>query len=302
MFGYIKPSAPDLRVREYELYKAVYCGLCYSLGKKVTCTSRLSLSYDFAFLALVRMALVRESGTLIKKRCIAHIGKKRNVVVDSNELNITARLSALLTYYKIKDDIADSKGFKRFAVRFLLPSASRMKKKAKIDWECENYINERLSELSKLEKEGCDSLDRVSEPFGALMAKICAYGFEKGSPAQRIASEIGRHIGRFIYIIDAIDDYSEDIKSGSYNPFTYIYGSDILKFTKDTPLLKDALIMTLSSVADAVELIDFNDFGEFGEIIKNTIYIGLPALVDKVISRYNDKTNQNGEETNEQSI
>ena len=34
MFGYVKAAKPDLRVREYEAYKGVYCTLCKTLGKR----------------------------------------------------------------------------------------------------------------------------------------------------------------------------------------------------------------------------------------------------------------------------
>ena len=34
MFGYVKPCSAQLRVCEYETYKAVYCGLCKQLGDR----------------------------------------------------------------------------------------------------------------------------------------------------------------------------------------------------------------------------------------------------------------------------
>lgn len=289
MFGYIKTSVPELRVKENELYRAVYCGLCYSLGKKVTCTSRLSLSYDFVFLALVRMSLKKESGEIKKKRCVAHPAKKRSVIVNSAELDTSARLSALLTYHKIKDDVADSRGVKRILSYLALPSASRMRKKAKIIPECEEFVAKKLSELSALEKERCGSPDRIADIFGELLSEIFVYGFDKNSPEGRISAEIGFHIGRFIYIIDAVDDYGKDIKSGEYNPFKEIYGNDSGKFAADTPILKDALTMTLGKVSGAVEIIDFGDIPEFGEIIRNIIYLGLPKLIDEKIKKYTDK-------------
>ena len=55
MFGYIKPDIPHLKVVDYELYKASYCGLCKAMGKKTGCLSSLTLSYDFAFLAFMRL-------------------------------------------------------------------------------------------------------------------------------------------------------------------------------------------------------------------------------------------------------
>lgn len=289
MFGYIKTYIPELRVKEYELYRAAYCGLCESLGKKVTCTSRLSLSYDFVFLALIRMSLAKESGEIKKKRCVAHPTKKRSVIVNSGELDTAARLSALLTYHKIKDDVADSHGIKRILSYLLLPSSLRMRKKARIIPECEEFIIKKLSELSALEKESCASPDKVADVFGELLSEIFAYGFDKNAPEGRISAEIGFHVGRFIYIIDAVDDYGKDVKSGEYNPFKEIYGGDSDKFAVDTPILKDALTMTLGKVSGAVEIIDFGDTPEYGEIIRNIIYLGLPKLIDEKIKKYTDK-------------
>ena len=34
MFGYVRPYKPELKVKEYELFRAAYCGLCWSLKEK----------------------------------------------------------------------------------------------------------------------------------------------------------------------------------------------------------------------------------------------------------------------------
>ena len=34
MFGYVRPYKPELLVKEYGQYKAVYCELCRVLGKE----------------------------------------------------------------------------------------------------------------------------------------------------------------------------------------------------------------------------------------------------------------------------
>ncbi len=34
MFGYVRPLKPELLVREYSQYKAVYCQLCRVLGQE----------------------------------------------------------------------------------------------------------------------------------------------------------------------------------------------------------------------------------------------------------------------------
>ncbi len=294
MFGYIKPQQADLRVKEYELYRAVYCGLCAALGRNTSCISRLSLSYDFVFLAVVRMSLAEETGKIERRRCIAHPTKKRAVLTGAPQLDYCAKISSVLTYYKLRDDISDTKGIKKLGAYLLLPAASHMKKRAKLSAESENYISSRLLEMSHLEKEGCDSPDRMAEPFGELMAYITASGFPEGSAEYRIASEIGRHIGRFVYIADALDDLDDDIKSGSYNPFVMMLGDNTkAKMAGEAERISTALTMELMGISKAVELASFDAVPEYGEIVKNIIYLALPALAERLINK--NTANDNGE-------
>ncbi|MBQ8248896.1 MAG: hypothetical protein IJY93_03305 [Clostridia bacterium] len=295
MFGYVKPVSAELKVKEYELYRAVYCGLCEALGRNTTHISRLSLSYDFVFLALVRMSLAGEVGKIERHRCLAHPTKKRAVLVGAKQLDYCARLSSVLTYHKLCDDIADTRGFKRFGSRLLLPFASRIRKRAKFEASTEEYISSRLAALSQLEKENCASLDMAAEPFGELMAYVCAYGFEAESVSARIAAEIGRHIGRYIYIIDAVDDLEDDIKSGSYNPFRVMYENPIEGLCNDCEQIKRALTMELMGIEAAIGLMEFDAVYEYGEIIKNIIYLGLPEFTNKVFGKYIKENDQVGE-------
>ena len=55
MFGYVKACTPELKIKEFETYKAVYCSLCKKLGKSYGILSRFTLSYDFTFLAILNM-------------------------------------------------------------------------------------------------------------------------------------------------------------------------------------------------------------------------------------------------------
>lgn len=69
MFGYIRPVESELLVKEYEFYRAVYCSLCKTGGRRVSRFSRFFLNYDFVFLALVRLALTREQVGTEKAFC-----------------------------------------------------------------------------------------------------------------------------------------------------------------------------------------------------------------------------------------
>ena len=130
MFGYIKPAYGELRMREHEMYRGAYCGLCRSMGRCTGCTSRLSLSYDLVFLALVRYALSGETPVITEGRCALHPFKKRPFLAHSETLGFTAGASAILTLGKIRDDITDEGGLRSFAGRLALPFASSAAKRA----------------------------------------------------------------------------------------------------------------------------------------------------------------------------
>ena len=70
MFGYVKVCKPELRVREYEEYKAVYCTLCKTLGKEYGVLSRVLLRYDATFYVLLRECALQAAMPCYKKgRC-----------------------------------------------------------------------------------------------------------------------------------------------------------------------------------------------------------------------------------------
>ena len=108
MFGYVKPYVPDLRVRENEMYRALYCGLCRSMGKCTGCLSRFTLSYDFVFLAALRTALCKDEIKVRAHRCFVHPLKKRPAVESSDALKYSAACSAVLCRAKLADDVRDT--------------------------------------------------------------------------------------------------------------------------------------------------------------------------------------------------
>lgn len=273
MFGYIKPYQPELRVCELEAYKSVYCGLCRSMGKHTGCVSRLTLSYDFAFLAIVRMVIEDIKPEHKARRCMAHPLKKKMMCEDNEALAYSAAAAAVLTECKIGDDIADEKGIKRACARFAHIFASKMRKRADGKAPAEN-IEKSLLHLSQLEKNNSPSLDETADTFGELLASVVAYGLE-GSKA-RIAAEIGRSVGRYIYVLDAADDLADDIKDNKYNPLRY---AEILPES-----LRVAVRLELGRLEGAVNLLDFSGKPDLEGIIKNIIYLGMPREADRVFS------------------
>ena len=298
MFGYIRPHTPDLRVRENELYRAVYCGLCREMGKVTGQASRLTLSFDFVFLCLVRAMATGESFTSSTGTCIAHPFKKRQYIESCNALRYCAAAAAYLTEGKLRDDAADEKGFKRTAAVCLTPAASRMTRLADKNADAAGLrenIREKLAKLSALEKEECPSIDKCAEIFGELTADVFSCGLPEREA--RICAEIGRGVGKFIYVCDACDDVCDDSKKKRFNPIISLGGDGVLE-EKDGKLylnkgfasaMLTATNLSLQGCAAAAELLCDDSPSDAAAIIRNIIYLGMPGMMKKIISRVSGK-------------
>ena len=130
MTGYIKAFKPELKIKDYELYRGVYCSECRVLGRLYTPIARMLLSYDFTFLSIVRLALQEQCGKFEKGRCCVNPAKKCLKCTDDAELERSADVVIIVSYYKLLDDIADGGFFKRLACRLIKPALSLMHKKA----------------------------------------------------------------------------------------------------------------------------------------------------------------------------
>lgn len=288
MFGYIRTCTPELRVREHECYRAAYCGLCHEMGRCSGCTSRLTLSYDFVFLTLLRLAVTGETPAFTRRACVAHPFQKRPTMQPCEALSHCARCAALLHYWKIRDDGADERGGRRLRAAMLRPVMAGGRRRAKKTYgELDARIADRLRELSELERARVESADLPASVFGELVREFCAWGLE-GSQ-RRIAAELGYYTGRWIYLVDALDDRKADAERGSYNPFVLLYGDgELIEEQKQS--LESALTAELMGVERALDLLDGGAFPDGLEILRNILYLGMPRTARDIL--YKETTHE----------
>ncbi|WP_027628072.1 DUF5685 family protein [Ruminiclostridium cellobioparum] len=284
MFGYIMPEKPELKIKEFDIYRAYYCGVCKAIGKRHGQLKRMTLTYDAAFLAMLLCSLLKIETRLVKERCMVHPLKKSfvtyNEIVDySSDINI------ILAYNNIKDKWTDDKSKAALAGMAVL---SREYKKLVLEYsgKCA-IIEQRLSELSRLEREGCASLDAAAEPFAKLMEEVLDYESLEDDIRQ-VLRWMGYNIGKWIYLIDAFDDLEEDVKNSSYNPLLLHFKYD--GSGEDIPAFKDriksqvefTLLYCLREASKAFELLDAK---ENKGILENILYIGMLSKTDKILCR-----------------
>ena len=286
MFGYVRPLVPQLKVMEYEMYRAVYCGLCRAMGRVTGPLSRLTLSYDFTLLAMVRMVLEGVVPEFERFTCAVHPLKKRSLVRDNAVLEYAAAMSAILAYLKNRDDLADERGRKRLRAILADVPVSQMRKRGSryLPETTADELAARMQVLTALENAQCPSVDETAEAFGAVLAYVFALGLDAGKA--ELAEVFGRYIGRFIYVCDAADDLADDIRYGRYNPLAVGWGS--LALADDgtmSPLVRSSLEISLPLDLDglgrAVETLDRSH--PLTPILQNLVYLGLPASMRRVL-------------------
>ncbi len=266
MFGYVNVCADELKVREFKMFKAYYCGLCKRQGKLCGAASRLLLSYDFTVLALLLDATGEKSPEIRADRCALHPFKKRPVVKKSSALDYCAYMSTALAIYKAMDDLKDEGVGIKSAPALLKPLLKKIKKKYP---DKLFRIEKCLERISDAEKKGEKNIDIPAGEFGKLMAELFAYDDKQ----ERVLRELGYNIGRWIYVVDAIDDYGKDVEKGRYSPF-----SDEQEIKES----EEALWYNLSAASAAYELLEIK---RNKGVLDNIIYIGLKKATERVLEK-----------------
>lgn len=172
MFGYILPDKGELKVKEYEVYSAYYCGICKSLGRRLGQLPRMALNYDFVFLGVLLSALEEDKEMLEAEHCVLHHIKKKAIAYGPWAIDYAGDITLMMAYYKLLDDVADDGSAKAKALATALkPSVKKAEKYIK---ELCDLTGEKLAELSVLENSKSGELDRVMEPFAEIMRQVFA--------------------------------------------------------------------------------------------------------------------------------
>ncbi|WP_455103767.1 DUF5685 family protein [Peptostreptococcus sp.] len=262
MFGYVRINKMDLTFREYEHYKAYYCGLCKYLKRNHTELSRMTINYDITFLIVLLSSIYQPSAQVFHEKCIVDpVKKKKHIINEITEY--AASMNILLAYYKLEDDVNDEGDIKSRLVR----RAYRKSFKTAYDKypQKADFIKTCLGELRSLEEDQSTSIDKTSNCFARLLEEIFDYKDDEYRDRLR---KVGFNIGKYIYIMDAYEDLNQDLEKGRYNPFS--------SYKDDREGLKvkvDKLIgMTLARLEEAILNLDIK---VNKSIIDNIIYSGV---------------------------
>jgi len=279
MFGYIRPLQGELKVRELQRFEACYCGLCHTLGKKYGIPARFILNYELVFLSMLLWGK-DEQPDIRHKRCIASLCRRKPYCASNEALDRCAGYSVILTFWKLRDAIADEPFFKAISYRVGAAFLRRAYKKASLEFPVFNgRVMQEMVSLTELEQQEVTSLDEPADKFAMMLKAAAPENLPKNT--LRPLLELLYHLGRWIYIIDACDDFSEDAKKGRFNPVASVLGSqkDLLT-DEDSSRLKLTLTHSNNLLCAAFELLPEN---VWSETVRNMIYLGMPDACTRVL-------------------
>ena len=279
MFGYIKTDLPNMYIKDTVLYQAMYCSLCKGIGQTCGQKARFVLNYDLTFLSVLLHNLSDIDVKVEKQHCVIHRIRKRPIALVDDLTKRIASLNVILAYHKLNDDVIDS-GKGRIKRSFFKKAYKKAKKSEPI---IDAIVQQRYDELLKLEKNNCDSVDLVADPFGNMMQDIVQ--IIMGEKCTEELNELSYNLGKWIYLIDALDDFDKDKKKKNYNVFINAYPNvksqeELLKINKQDLILIFGSV--LNKIGDLTSKLNYK-FNH--DLIDNVLYRGLGAQTKRIMER-----------------
>lgn len=261
MFGYVNVNWKELEKPRQDRFGAVYCGVCRRIREQSGSLSRLGLQYDAAFLGLLLMSLYEPEEASGPNACHLHPISKRPWV-ENDCIAYAADMNVALAYYKCLDDWQDDR---KQAARVMANILGRHMPRIEDSWprQCA-AISQCIGRLSQLEQENCPSPDETANCFGQLMAELLVWQEDLWAPTLR---EMGYHLGRFIYLLDAAVDFDRDKKHGKYNPYLAM-GME----KADWKRWEDYLVLTMARCTESYERLPLV---QDKDILDNILYSGV---------------------------
>lgn len=268
MFGYVAVNKDELKIKEWNRYRAYYCGLCHHLKEVAGNKARLTLSFDMTFLTMLLDDLYDCEKKEGECRCMVHPVKKHSYVMSDASL-YAAKMNLLLCYDNLLDDWRDERN-----VVSALAAATIRRARMRIAKEYPRQtkaVEQYMEKLQSCEEKRDANLDVAAGLTGEMLAELFCW---KEDEWQKDLRGLGFYLGKFIYLMDAFEDMEQDKKRGNYNPFLLTRGQ-----MKNEELAEHSLNMMAASAAEYFERLPLV---ENVEILRNILYAGIWGNYEKV--------------------
>ena len=116
-------------------------------------------------------------------------------------------------------------------------------------------------------------IDEAADASARMLAEMVSTDIESSDNAA--LERVGYFLGRWVYLIDAVDDCADDIRTGSFNPL-----KDRFNSTDFNTYSEEILSLT---VGEAINNLKRLKIHRFYDIINNVLIYGTECSAKKVI-------------------
>ncbi len=271
MLGVMMVRKDELKFREYDRYRGYYCGLCRAIGKRCSSVCRMALSFEMTFLAMLHTSLYEPETSCGKYRCLFHPVTKK-MMLSNEAIDYAADLSALVSYYDLRDGWEDERRADKLAASELLRRAARRagERLPRQKEAVERYVEK----LHEIEKKNDQNLDAAANLTGEMLAEL--YVMREDVYAKDLR-ELGFYLGKFIYLCDSYEDIERDIKKKNYNPLIARCGDEA--FAVHCEQMLSDMMARAAMAFERLPLL------EDAEIMRNILYSGIWLRFEHALER-----------------
>lgn len=235
MIGYLKPFTPELKLKHWEFYKSLYCSLCLHTKDQFSNFHRLFINNDSLFLYLLFISTMDKINYHFERRnCIFHPVNKTTIFIEDKYFNLFVEISFLISYVKIIDNIIDNKNIKYSIFKKLYETKIS---KLKIIPAYKNDFQDAIksyfdNEKEIFSKENYKDINELTFPFVTFITSLLPLDFLPLKTSNKIKT-ILNHVIKIIYILDAYEDFEDDLKNNKINIINLYFSKSSLSFNDD---------------------------------------------------------------------
>lgn len=263
MFGYININQKELSEDSKKAYQSYYCGLCRRLKSNCGTKGQMLLNYDMTFLVVLMTGLYELENEEVDFTCPLHPTKKRKAWLNE-ATDYAADMNVILAYYNMLDDWKDEKAYaKKAFVKMLDKDYQRIMQKYPRQVKA---IETFMQKQEKAEQNKEKNLDIVAGLTGEMLGEIFAW---KEDVWEEELKTLGFYMGKFIYIMDAYEDFDEDVKKKAYNPLVMMTEEKQEDFDTFCKLLLTSMMSECAKSFERLPILLHAD------ILRNILYSGV---------------------------
>lgn len=263
MFGYININQKELTEENKKAYQAYYCGLCRRLKASCGAKGQMLLNYDMTFLVVLLTGLYELENTKEDFTCALHPAKKREAWINE-ATDYAADMNLVLAYHNLLDDWRDDKAYvKKAFVKILDKDYTRIMSRYPRQVKA---VEEYMRKTEEAEKAQETNLDVISGYTGEMLGEIFCWKEDEWANELRT---LGFYMGKFIYLMDACEDYEDDVKKKHYNPLIYVERGSDQDFDTLCRLLLTSMVSECAKSFERLPILLHAD------ILRNILYSGV---------------------------